>query len=119
MRWLADECVAAPLVADLRTAGHDVLYIAEAATGARDHEIAAVAQRENRLLITEDKDFGELVVRRAQAVPGIVLVRIDPTRPALRSVRLMAAIARYGAGPFGRYTVIEEMRFRSRPLRST
>ncbi len=43
MRWLADECVAAPLVAFLRTGGHNVLYVAEAAAGFSDSDVLALA----------------------------------------------------------------------------
>ena len=63
MRWLADECVAAPLVARLREAGLDVTYMAEIAPAATDPEAIARAHHEGRLLLTEDKDFGELVFR--------------------------------------------------------
>jgi len=59
VRWLADECVAASLVAFLRISGHDVLYVAEAAAGMNDADVMALAWREKRLLLTEDKDFGE------------------------------------------------------------
>ena len=55
MRWLADECVAAPLVAFLRTGGHDVLYVAEAAAGFSDSDVLALALREMRLLLTEER----------------------------------------------------------------
>lgn len=114
MRWLADECVPASLVAFLRAAGHDVLYVSEAAAGLSDPDVIALALRENRLLLTEDKDFGDLVFRRERAVPGVVLMRIDIDNPGLKSTRLAAAIDRYGEELFGRYMVIEEGRFRSR-----
>ena len=107
MRWLADECVAAPLVALLRGSGHDVLYVAEAAAGLRDVEVVALAMRENRLLLTADKDFGDLVFRRGRSVPGVVLMRINPDRAELKTIRLAAAIDRYGEELFGRYMVIE------------
>ena len=116
MRWLADECVAAPLVAFLRTAGHDVLYVAEAAAGLSDTDVIALALREKRLLLTEDKDFGDLVFRRERAILGVVLMRVGPENLALKAMRLAAAIERYGEGLFGRYMVIEEGRFRSRYL---
>lgn len=67
-------------------------------------------------MLTEDKDFGDLVFRRERAVPGVVLMRVGPENPALKAMRLEAAITRYGGGLFGRYTVIEEGRFRSRRL---
>jgi predicted nuclease of predicted toxin-antitoxin system len=69
MRWLADECVAAPLVWFLRAGGHDVLYVAESAAGLSDPDVISLALREKRLLLTEDKDFGDLVFRRERAVP--------------------------------------------------
>jgi predicted nuclease of predicted toxin-antitoxin system len=116
VRWLADECVAAQLVAFLRANGHDVLYVAEAAAGLSDTDVIALALREKRLLLTEDKDFGDLVFRRERAVPGVVLIRIGSETPVLKAARLAAAIERYGDGLFGRYIVIEEGRFRSRRL---
>ena len=116
MRWLADECIAAPLVAFLRFGGHDVLYIAEEAAGFGETDVIALAQRERRLLLTEDKDFGDLVFRRERVVPRVVLIRIDPGNPVLKTTRLAAAIERYGEGLFGRYMVIERGRFRSRRL---
>jgi len=114
--WLADECIAASLVRELRGAGHDVLYIAEFAASLSDVEVIALASREGRLLLTADKDFGELVFRRGQAVPGLILLRIDPESRALILARLLGAIDQFGDGLFGRYVVIDEARFRSRPL---
>ena len=116
MRWLADECVDAGLIARLRAARHDVFYIAEIASGARDAEVMRLALAESRVLLTEDKDFGELVFRSKIAVPAVVLLRIDPVRHLLKWRRLEAAVARYGDRLLGRYLVIEEARFRSRPL---
>jgi len=84
MRWLADECVDAALVEHLRAAGHDVTYMAESAPGTTDRQAIDSAQAEGRILLTEDKDFGELVFRRMTAVPGLVLLRIDPKQRALK-----------------------------------
>jgi predicted nuclease of predicted toxin-antitoxin system len=116
VRWLADECIAAPLVGLLRNAGHDVAYVAEAAAGLSDADVVALASSEMRLLLTEDKDFGDLVFRRERAAPGVVLLRLGRENSALKTTRLLAAIERYGEGLFGRYTVIEGGRFRSRRL---
>jgi predicted nuclease of predicted toxin-antitoxin system len=117
VRWLVDECVDVALVADLRNNGHDALYMSDVAPRSPDIEVMHRAHRENRLLLTEDKDFGDLVFRQILPVPGIVLLRIDPSRRSLKAARLRTAIERYGDRLFGRYTVIEEARFRSRPLR--
>lgn len=116
MRWLADECVEAGLVARLRAKGHDVVYAAEEAAGATDVEVTERAGAEERLLLTVDKDFGDLVFRGARQLPGVVLLRLAPERHAFREERLLAAIERLGERLFGRYTVVEAGRLRSRPL---
>jgi predicted nuclease of predicted toxin-antitoxin system len=118
MRWLVDECVDADLAVALRQSGHDVIYMSEAAPRTTDLEVLSRAAKENRLLLTEDKDFGDLVFRQAKPVRGIVLIRIDPSRRSRKVERLQAAIDRFGDTLFGRYTVIEDARFRSRSLRS-
>jgi len=119
VRWLADECVAAPLVARMREAGHDVAYVMELAPGATDAEVTARAFEEGRLLLTEDKDFGELVFHHREKVSGVVSLRTAPQDNSLKWKRLDIAIGKFGETLFGRYTVIEEARFRSRPLLGT
>jgi predicted nuclease of predicted toxin-antitoxin system len=114
--WLADECITASLVRELRGCDHDVLYIAEFAASLSDVEVMARASQERRLLLTADKDFGELVFRRGKAVPGLILLRIDPENAELVRRRLLDAVDQFGQGLFGRYIVIDEVRFRSRPL---
>jgi predicted nuclease of predicted toxin-antitoxin system len=116
VRWLADECVTASVVDRLRDGGHDVLYVAKAEPSASDSYIAGIADREQPLLLTEDKDFGELVFRWHRAAPGIVLLRIVSERREQKWPRLAAAIERYGEALFGSYTVVGEGRLRSRPL---
>ena len=61
MKLLADECCDAGLVHAQRNDGHDVLYAAESSPGATDEEILERAVSEHRILLTEDKNFGELV----------------------------------------------------------
>jgi predicted nuclease of predicted toxin-antitoxin system len=118
VHWLIDECVDADLAALLHRAGHDVVYMSDVAPRAADPEVMNRADREGRLLLTEDKDFGDLVFRQARPVPGIVLLRIDSSRRLRKGPRLLAAVYRFGETLLGRYTVIEDARFRSRPLRS-
>lgn len=65
MRILANENVPGPVVAALRAAGHDVLWAKETMPGAKDRNVLDRAQADARLLVTFDKDFGELAVREA------------------------------------------------------
>jgi predicted nuclease of predicted toxin-antitoxin system len=73
------------------------------------------ARNDGRVLLTEDKDFGELLFRSKLVVPGLVLLRLRPEQHPLKWVRL-EAIEQFGGRLFERYVVIEEARFRSRPL---
>ncbi|MBI2735201.1 MAG: DUF5615 family PIN-like protein [Rhodospirillales bacterium] len=116
MRWLADECVAAALVVHLRRTGHDVSYVAEDEASASDTAIVMLAHDEERLLLTEDKDFGDLAFRLTMPVPGIVLLRLGGYDNVVKWARLEAAIHHFGSSLFGRLVVVEDKRFRSRPL---
>jgi predicted nuclease of predicted toxin-antitoxin system len=119
MRWLADECISAAFVASLRAAGHDVISATEIFQSAKDRDLLARATQENRLLLTEDKDFGELVFGPATlASTGVVLMRIADERSHLAWPRLEAAIGRFGETLFGRFVIVEETRFRVRALQS-
>ena len=95
MRWVADECVDAALVSQLRGGGHDLLYVAEIASGATDAEVLRRARNDSRLLLTEDKDFGELLFRLKLAVPGLVLLRLRPDQHLRKWARLEAAIRQF------------------------
>jgi predicted nuclease of predicted toxin-antitoxin system len=96
--------------------GHDVVYTAEIAPAVSDAEVMARARTEDRVLLTADKDFGDLVFHRGEPIPGIVLLRIDPSMHELKIQRLGVAIGRFGENLRGRYTVIAEARMRARPL---
>jgi GDP-D-mannose dehydratase len=65
VNFLADECCDAILVSALRNDGHDVLYVKETAPGADDSTVLHLATAQQRILLTEDKDFGELAFRAA------------------------------------------------------
>ena len=61
MRFLADESCDARVAAALRDAGHDVVSVAATVRGAADAEVLDLARREQRIVLTEDRDFGRLV----------------------------------------------------------
>jgi len=75
LRILADESVEGEIVARLRSEGHDVAYIPEISAGIRDDEVLARASAEDRVLLTEDRDFGDLAFFYGNRSLGIVLLR--------------------------------------------
>jgi predicted nuclease of predicted toxin-antitoxin system len=92
MRFLADECVHLEIVAALRQAGHEVATVAPADAGASDEMVLERASRERAILLTADKDFGEIAVARAIASSGVVLFRRSVTNPAGATARLLRLI---------------------------
>lgn len=94
MRALADENFPRPALESLRQAGWDVASVAETRPGSPDVEVARECAREGRVLLTFDKDFGEMVFRKGlPAGSGIVLFRDAPESPedaAALALRLAA-----------------------------
>jgi predicted nuclease of predicted toxin-antitoxin system len=91
MRILADENFPKIVVEVLRQNHYDVLWIRTDSPGSSDTAILAKAQREERVIVTFDKDFGELAFRFGlPASCGIILFRVPPVAP----VRLTEIVLR-------------------------
>jgi len=76
MRFLADEGVDRQIVERLRLDGHEVAYVAEMSPGLLDDAVLRESRDAGRVLITADKDFGELVFKQREASTGVLLVRL-------------------------------------------
>lgn len=116
MRFLANENFPSDAVEALRQQGYDVTWIRTDAPGSSDTVVLAMAQAENRILLTFDKDFGELAFRSGlPANSGIVLFRLRMTSaPRLAQVVVAALATRTDWA--GHFSVVEEDRIRMRPL---
>jgi predicted nuclease of predicted toxin-antitoxin system len=112
----ADECCDALLVDGLRADGHDVLYVKETAPGSDDETVLQMAAGQQRILLTEDKDFGELVVRLKLPACGIVLVRMNPADTAAKLARLRHLLLRHAHRLSGSFVVLDEKKARFRSL---
>jgi predicted nuclease of predicted toxin-antitoxin system len=87
--------------------------IAEVARGATDEQILERALNEKRVLITEDRDFGELVYARGQSSAGVILVRFDSRARHAKPATLVEAVAKVGPRVRAAFTVIEAGRVRA------
>ena len=76
MNFVADESVDRQIVENLRVKGHSVLYVVELDPGVSNGEVFGIANRTNSILITGDKDFGELAYRQQLIHHGVVLIRL-------------------------------------------
>jgi predicted nuclease of predicted toxin-antitoxin system len=118
VKFLADECCDALVVAGLRRDGHDVEFVAESARGAHDETILQRAATDERVLLTEDKDFGELVVRLGLPAYGIVLLRMNPADSAAKLARLREVLDQNASRLPHQFVVVDDAKSRFRALPS-
>ena len=117
MRFIVDESTGTAVVKYLRNVSYDVLAVAETMPQADDPYILAQAVSERRILVTNDKDFGELVFRSRQAHHGVVLLRLHDESSANRVRVMKATLEQYADRLVGHFTVATEGGVRIRPAR--
>ncbi len=116
MRILANENFPGDAVTALRQRGHDVAWVRTDSPGISDVEVLERAQRENRIVVTFDKDFGELAFRlKLPALSGIILFRISMRSSAYVARATVAALESRNDWA-DHFAVVEEHRIRLTPL---
>jgi predicted nuclease of predicted toxin-antitoxin system len=106
MILLADESIDRQIVDRLRQDGHTVHYVAEMKPGIPDDEVLGLANREAVVLLTADKDFGELVFRQRQLASGVILVRLAGVMPLRKAEIVSSAISQHHAELLHSFSVI-------------
>ncbi len=114
MNFLADESVDRQIVQCLRQDGHRVRYVAEMEPGISDDVVLASANRETALLLTADKDFGEMVFRQSLHTHGIVLIRLAGLSSNRKAEIVVSVINRHATELPGAFAVILPGFFRIR-----
>ena len=116
MRLLANENIPGTLLRELRDRGHDVLSAKESMRGDDDPAVLARAHVESRLVVTQDKDFGELAFRMGLPAPcGVILFRLSGSDPDA-DIRRMLEVIESRADWSGQFAVATDVRVRVRPL---
>lgn len=115
MNFVVDESTGAAVVEFLRSAGHDVLAIAETSPQTDDFDIITRAAADGRIVVTNDKDFGELVFRSGQSHAGVLLLRLHDECAANRVRVVKAVVDQFADRLAGSFTVAGEKGIRIRP----
>jgi predicted nuclease of predicted toxin-antitoxin system len=116
MRFLADENFPRAAVTAIEAAGHDIVWIRTVAPGISDAKVLARAIRERRILLTFDKDFGELAGRSGRAAEsGVILFRLPMTRTGDVGAKLAERVVSREDWA-GHFSVIEPGRIRMRRI---
>ncbi len=114
MNFVADESVEGQVVATLRREGHSVDYVAEMDPGITDDRVLQMANSRDALLLTVDKDFGELVFRLGRIHPGVILVRLGGIAPEEKARIVARAVEKYSLEIRQAFTVISPGNIRIR-----
>ena len=113
---LADENIDQRLVSSLRLAGISVYSVAESSPGITDEEVMRLSENLGALILTDDKDFGEIVFRKQRSCPGIVLLRLTGVDYSHKADQVIQVIDKCGSKMTGKFAVITEERVRIRKL---
>lgn len=116
MRFFADENLPASILQWLREVSHDVASASEVKSGEADEHWLSLANAEQRLIVTSDKDFGELIYREGLSSFGVILLRMDESPVRDWIIRMQEAWAVVEANPTGKFIVISPKRVRVRKL---
>lgn len=112
MRFLVDECTG-PIVAKwLRENDHEVFSVYDDWTGASDEDVLAKAVHENWILITNDKDFGEMVFRERRPHRGVVFMRLADERSANKVKVLTHLLESYSEKLSDQFVTVTETKVR-------
>lgn len=114
MRFLVDESTGAAVAGAIRTMGHDVVEVAALLPSTDDELVLQLAVRENRIILTNDKDFGEMIYKSQMPHRGVVLFRLTDQRPAARIAMARMAISEYRERLEDAFTVVTEKSIRIR-----
>jgi predicted nuclease of predicted toxin-antitoxin system len=112
MRFLADESCDFSVVRALRAAGYEVSAVRDLAPGAPDETVIAMAAQENRVLLTEDKDFGQLVYAGSGRTQGVVFIRYPSSARTQVGSAVVDLVGKMGSGLRGRFVVVQPGRAR-------
>ena len=114
MKVLLDTCVSGPAALQARQAGHDVTWAGDWSKDPGDEEVLRIAAAESRVLVTIDKDFGELVIVRGMAHAGLIrLIGFRAAEQGGAVVRLLATYEQELSN--GAVLTVEPWRVRIRP----
>lgn len=114
MKFLVDECTGTSVLACLRDAGYDTVAGADVMPEADDEDILDYAVAEDRIVVTNDKDFGEMVFRSGRVHRGVVLLRLRDERAENRVRVMKAVLAQVGERLRDHFTVATEAGIRVR-----
>lgn len=116
MKLLVDESSGKKLSDHLNSEGHDTVYVGSRMAGAEDSDVLAESTEEERVLVTNDKDFGKHVFQKGERSVGVMLLRLQVDTPENRIDVVDRVLELHGDKLPGAFTVVEDERVRFRSI---
>jgi|SRR3989338_2652358 len=117
LKFLVDESTGKKVAILLKEKGFDISYCGDYSPGALDEEILNKAKIDKRILITNDKDFGEFIFKAGRVSRGVIFLRLKVDKPANRAKLVLELINKFGEKLDKNFVVVSEGRVRIRPLK--
>ena len=108
MRFIVDECVGPSVAEFLKEMGHDVISIFDEHRGMGDIDILKMAVKKDYIVLTDDKDFGELVFKLKMSHKGIILLRLNDNRYKNKISVIKKLLLGYSGRLSGNFIVVTE-----------
>ena len=112
MRFLADESCDFAVVRALRASGYDIAAVSEITPRAEDSDVINLAVREERILLTEDKDFGRLVYAHGQKTLGVIFLRFPTSVRKQIAKDVVKLVKQQGERLIGGFITVQPGRIR-------
>jgi predicted nuclease of predicted toxin-antitoxin system len=113
---LADENIDFRIIENLRVAGFNVFSVRENCCGAKDREILNIAKLKKLIIVTEDKDFGELIFSYNEANVGVIFLRYHFLERTSITESLIRIIRKYEHTLYNKFTVLTPKKIRMRDI---
>ena len=116
LKFLVDESSGGKLADALKEKGYDTIYCGNYSPGSLDEEILTKSNYEKRILITNDKDFGEAIFRRRMLSNGVIFLRLKIDRPDTRIKFVLAVIKELEMKLNKKFVIVSESKIRIRKI---
>lgn len=117
LKFLADANVERDVVGVIAALGYDIVWVPGSPLPLDDASLLELAEKEGRILITNDKDFGELVFRQKLVSRGIILLRMKGATGAQKAEAIRKLLKAYGSKLSGYFTVVTTKKCRFVPIK--
>jgi len=112
---LADENIPRSTIQLLRSSGYDAISVWEVNPGISNDQVVQLSIRDQRIIITFDKDFGRIALTSPE-IPGVMLMLVPPVNPEYIALRIISALKAVG-NPYSKLIVVRRKTVRVIPLR--